>query len=133
MRAPNCRQTQRDTQPHTKRSSITFYYNKAFFSLARSTQGVNYLFDRKLMEMPHALGLIKATTAAAAAVGVRRLIIILYARAHSAQPLKVGRNAKNARLLAARGSFVALLEAWICLRIKYPVNRPECKTSCAQE
>lgn len=54
------------------------------FSLSRSTQGVNYLFDRKLMEMPHALGLIKATTAAAAAVGVRRLIIILYARAHSA-------------------------------------------------
>jgi hypothetical protein len=43
-------------------------------------QGVNYLFDRKLLEMPHALGLIKATAAAAAA-GVRRLIIILYARA----------------------------------------------------
>jgi hypothetical protein len=62
---------------NTKRSSISFYYNKAFLLIH---QGVNYLFDRKLLEMPHALGLIKATAAAAAA-GVRRLIIILYARA----------------------------------------------------
>jgi hypothetical protein len=66
------------SQPRiTKRSSISFYYNKAFLSI---DQGVNYLFDRKLLEMPHALGLIKATAAAAAAAGVRRLIIILYAR-----------------------------------------------------